>query len=502
MERTKSGSGKIISNEQQLLSMAGALVSRANFANALGQSYGGERDIYQALGYPINITYRDYALRYIRQDIAKAIIDRPANLTWQGGLIVQESKDKADTELEKAWIQLRNKFKLQNVFSRADRLSGIGCYSVLLLGLDDVKNQEGFANPVLVGKRKLLYLKPYGEGNAAITEYEADTKSERFGFPKFYEIKSGGETGSTGSTTTAVSPQNIKVHYTRILHIVDDILENEIIGIPRLEAVFNRLMDLEKLIGGSAEMYWRGARPGFQGKVDKDFQLTPAMQADLQNQIDEYENKLRRILVNEGVSFDALAQQIADPSKVVDVQIQMISAVLGYPKSILTGTERGVLSSDQDATEVNIFIQHRRESHAETHIIRPFIEVCFEYGILPKPSTDEYGIVWSDLFAQSEKQLVDIGRARSEALRNYATAPMATDIVPPTAFFELFLGLKPNQINLIEEIVGAGIDEEIKSMTDAATQAKLNPPKLNVIGNPITPVAKGINQGGKGKEAK
>lgn len=489
----KEGTTKeITANEQQLLSLSGALVNRANYAANLGLSYSGNRDIYKALGYLTNISYTDYATRYLRQDMAKAIIDRPAKLTWQGGLIVQESKDKKDTELEKEWITLRNKLKLQNIFSRADRLSGIGCYSVLLLGLDDVKQKEQFANPVTVGKRKLLYLKPYGEGNAQISEYETDTKSERYGFPKYYDLRTGGETGSTGASTTAITTQNVKVHYSRILHIIDDILENDVIGIPRLEAVFNRLMDLEKLVGGSAEMYWRGARPGYQGKVDKDFQLTTEDRADLQDQIDEYENNLRRMLVNEGVSYEALKQQIADPKSHVDVQIQMISAVTGIPKRILTGSERGELSSDQDATEVKVYIQNRREEHAEIHIVRPFIEKCLEFGILPKPSTEEYLIVWSDLYAQSAKQLVDIGRARSEALRNYLTAgPMAETIVPPTAFFEFFLGFKPNEIDLIMEYVGKDIDEEVKSeMGAAAALAKVQAVKA-------VPAQTGIKQGGK-----
>lgn len=492
MERTKGGTtNNITTNEQQLLSLAGALVSRANFAASLGMSYSGNRDIYKALGYPINIFYKDYAARYIRQDMAKAIIDRPANLTWQGGLIVQESKDKEDTELEKAWIQLRNKFKLQNIFSRADRLSGIGCYSVLLLGLDDVKTKEDFAKKVTNGKRTLVYLKPYGEGNAPISEYETDTKSERYGYPLYYELKTGGETGSTGTGTTTISSQNIKVHYTRVLHIVDDVLENDVIGIPRLESVFNRLMDLEKLVGGSAEMYWRGARPGYQGKVDKDYQLTNDSREDLKIQIDEYENNLRRMLVNEGVSYESLDQQISDPKSHVDVQIQMLSAVTGIPKRILTGSERGELSSDQDATEIKVYIQNRREEHAETHIVRPFIERCFELGILPKPTTDEYLLVWSDLFAQSAKQLADIGRARSEALRNYLTAgPLVESIVPPTAFFEFFLGFKPNEIDLMMEMVGTDIDAEVMAEMEAAASLV----KTTI---PPVPKATGIKQGGK-----
>lgn len=497
MERIKPVTNKMGTNEAQLLSLASSLVSRANFATRLGMSYGGDRDIYKALGYPTNITYADYAVRYIRQDMAKAIIDRPAKLTWQGGLIIQESKEKQDTELEKAWLKLRNKFKLQNIFSRGDRLAGIGCYSVLLLGLDDVKKVEDWVNPISVGTRKLLYVKPYGEGNAPIVTYETDTKSERFGYPLFYEIRTSSETGSTGSNTATVSPQNVKVHHSRIIHIVDDILESDIMGIPRLEAVFNRLMDLEKLIGGSAEMYWRGARPGYQGKVDKDYQLTPETQADLQNQIDEYENNLRRMLVNEGVTYEELKQQISEPGNHVDIQIQMISAVTGIPKRILTGSERGELSSDQDATEIKVYIQNRREEHAETHIVRPFIDWCISHDILPKPSSEDYSIVWNDLFAQSEKQLVDIGRARSEALRNYTTSPMAMDMMPPSAFIEFFLGLKPNQMDLITEIIGKNMDDDMESKLD-----ELEADQQKQV--PVVPVGKekGINQGGKGKETK
>ena len=92
MERTKTGTTNTITTyEQKLLSLAGALVSRANFANSLGMTYNGDRDIYKALGYPININYKDYASRYIRQDMAKAIIEKVDKVN-DGNILFIEAK--------------------------------------------------------------------------------------------------------------------------------------------------------------------------------------------------------------------------------------------------------------------------------------------------------------------------------------------------------------------------------------------------------------------------
>lgn len=478
MERTKS----IQTNAQleRKIETLSTLVSRAQLGSRIGlQSYGGKRDMYEALGYMKTIAYDDYAARYIRQDIAKAIIDRPAKATWAGELKVQEAQTQEETTFEKAWIDLDDTLNLKDKFSRIDRLTGVGCYGILLFGLDDVRTMEDFAKPVKSGTRKLLYLKPCGEGAASILQYETDPTNPRYGKPLFYNITisdstAGSTTAQVVNTTTLTT---VKVHYTRILHVVDDVLENDIIGIPRLESVFNRLTDLEKIVGGDAEMFWRGARPGFQGKVDADYQMTPDSKKDLQDQIDEYENNLRRILVNEGVSLEALDQHISDPMSHVNVQISMISAVTGIPKRILTGSERGELSSNQDSQEYRTYVQTRRETFAETNIVKPFVNKCIELAIFPKPTTGKYSIVWSDLFARSEAEIVKIGLDRSAALKNYITTPMAEAVVPPDAFMEFFLGLSPDQIDIIQSM------SESEMLREASVQyaEEMRPPPAPVI---------------------
>jgi hypothetical protein len=426
----------------QKINVYSQLIGRANLVSRLGMQYGTDRDLYEALGYKTTLLYEDFMARYERQDIAKAIIDRPVKATWQGSLLVVENPKLEQSALEKDWKTLSRDLRLKSNFARLDKLASIGEYGVLLLGLDDVSSRASFTAPVKKGKRKLLYIKPFGQDKAKIKNFVAKTNDPRYGLPEYYNI--------TIQVTDENRTEDVVVHHSRVIHVTGETLESEVRGIPVLQAVFNRLMDLEKIVGGDAEMFWRGARPGYQGKVDENYQLTPEMEADLKDQIDEFEHNLRRILVNEGIDLQALQQQIADPINHVDVQIQMISAVTGIPKRILTGTERGELASTQDKGEYLSFVTSRREEHAEPRVVEPFVDRCIEYGILPAPA-DEYDIVWEDLFVLNEQEQTDVGHKRATAVREYTQNPFAESIISPEMFVKHMLGLKPHEVEEVLE---------------------------------------------------
>lgn len=442
MERTKTN-GQAVGQRVAQLQVLASMVDRLKLARQLGESYQGKRNIYEALGYPISLTYNDYLSRYRRQDMAKALIDRPVKATWQGGVTVLESDDDRETPFEKGWQELDEELGLVKKLSRLDRLACLGEYGALLLGFDDV-TRDTWHEPVSPGQRKLLYVKPLGQTSAQIKTWETDPSSPRYGMPRHYSITLN-KPGTSGKDT-----YTIIAHYSRVLHVAMDLLDDEVEGEPILQAVFNRLMDLEKLVGGSAEMFWRGARPGYQGKVEPDFKMSQDQEDQLMEQLDEYEHNLRRFLVAEGVDIQALASQISDPSAHVDIQVQMISAMTGIPKRILTGSERGELASSQDQETWKEMIQTRREESAEVLILRPLIEHLVEVGVLPK-YTERYSIQWSDLFAASAKDKVELGKTRMDALKAYASEPGAEMLMPFAAFLQHFLGMDPDQIALIEE---------------------------------------------------
>lgn len=430
------------------------LIHRAELASKLGMQYSGERNLYDALGYPKELTYFDYYTQYDRQDIASAIIDKPVDKTWSGDVLILESKDPEDTALEKAWKELFRNLKLKSKFIALDKLTCIGQYAVLLLGTSDIRQKEDWKNPIVGGAGlKLIYVKPFAECYAKISTFETDPTNSRFGLPKIYDLtllNNGGQL-----------QQIIQVHHSRLLHIVNDPLHDEIYGTPVLKKVFNRLMDIEKLSGGSAEMFWRGARPGYSGKVDENYALSEVDETAMMDQMNEYEHNLRRFIINRGIDMKEMAGQVSDPTPHLEIQIQLISAQTGIPKRILVGSERGELSSSQDADAWFTLIQDRRDEFAAPVILYPFIDKLIELKILPAVGKEGYTIQWTDLFSKSDKDKAEVGRTRATALREYASQPMSQSIVPPKAFFEFFLGLNAEEIELISQIQKEEIDFEI-----------------------------------------
>lgn len=457
------------------IAVMSTLLNRINLGNQMGtQSYSGDRNVTTALGYKDVLDFNDYLSRYFRQDIAKAVIDRPVKASWKGEIEVIENNKTKKTKFEKEWKKLYTRLKLKSVFMRADKLTGLGSYSVILLGLDDIKTKKGFANKVKKGA-KLIYVKPFSEQSAVVDKWETNERSSRFGKPLYYKISISSK-GLNPTVTTRRASQtysdDITVHYSRVVHLTEDVLEDEVFGLPRLQVVFNRLMDLEKLVGGDAEMFWRGARPGYTGNVKQDYEMTTEMQESLQDQIKEFEHNLKRVLVNEGVEYKSLEQQIADPSAHVDVQIQMISAVTGIPKRILVGSERGELSSAQDKQEWISYVTSRREEQNEPGILRPFIDHLIEYKIITPHKSNEYTVVWDKLFSLSDKEKVELGKNRAIALKEYSTNPAAQYMFPLPIFMKFYLGMDDNQVSFIEEYNKENRDKELSIEEIAELGAK------------------------------
>lgn len=433
-----------MTEKKNIIQVNDDMVGRKKLAAVFGMSYGGDRNLFTALGYPTDISFMDYYARFRRQDIANAVINRPVKYTWKGEVSVNNPESKTDIMLE-AWQELYgdDNLKLGTRFRAVDKLASIGEYAVLLIGLDDVTSIEQFSQPIQAGKRKLLYVTPYSEESAKISLYDRNPNSERFGEPLLYDITSGTEEGQTVS---------LKVHYSRIIHVAGEIVTSGIKGIPTMEKVYNRLMDIEKISGGSGEMFWRGARPGYQGVVDKEYEADATLETGLEQKVKNYEDNLTRVILMEGAELKELATQVSDPSAHLNVQVDLISAATGIPKRILLGSERGELSSAQDADTWADIIDDRRTEIAEPQIVKPFVELCKTYQILPN---ETYTIEWHSLHQTSDKDTAEVGRIRATALQAYVANPMAAEIMPPEAFMKFLLGLQPEQISEVLAMIEA-----------------------------------------------
>lgn len=448
-----------INQTKKLLQIMSALTQRAGISASLGKSFGGDRDLYTALGYKLLPTFADYMGRYKRQDIAQAIIDAPVRACWRQVPEITESEDKP-TDFEIKWIDLVGRRSVFHYLSRCDRLSSIGEYAVLLLGFDDGIE----LNEEVTHASDLLYLMPYSQDAASIDKYDEDTKSERYGQVNQYKINM-----SVGTSGTSISKQ---VHWSRVIHVSQGNLVTEVFGIPRLECVLNRLEDLERISGGSAEMFWRGAFPGLAFKLDKlaEFDDQKQSLSELKDQVDEYIHGLRRDLRLQGITVESIAQQVADPSHHVSMLLDLIAAAVRIPKRILMGSERGELASSQDEKNWALHIDGRRQEHCEAKILRPLINRLVDVKVLPKPK-EGYTVNWPDILTASDKEKAEVGAIKTKALKDYVDALGAAEVLPVSIFLKDILGFTTDEIEQIDAIVG---EQQAEVEKDDALEPTLN----------------------------
>jgi hypothetical protein len=248
--------------------------------------------------------------------------------------------------------------------------------------------------------------------------------------------------------------------------VADGLLENDVFGIPRLMSSFNRVEDLEKIIGGSAEMFWQGALGGRAFKTQEGASLDAQSSAELSSEIDEYIHGLRRYIRLNGMDVQDLSPQVSGPKEHVEVQLDMISGDTGIPKRILVGSEAGRLASSQDEGNWNSRVQQRREQYIEPFIVRTVINDLITVGVLPTPK-DGYQVNWKPLDSMDEIDAATVSKTKAEALAAYVGAPGADMIMPEEFFLQEILNLTPEQMIRIKESLaidpGTGIPFAAKS---------------------------------------
>jgi hypothetical protein len=373
------------------------MLARVGLGRLLGLSYGGARDLYAVFGYNRALTFEDYANRFARQDIARTIVSLPAISTWKQPPDVTDSQG-LDGAFAKAWAALNKRIGLTASLMQADRLSGIGNYGGLFIGYAGSRRLdlpvEAFPAPADMSDPsvppQIAYLVPLSQGSFYIDKIESSFSNPRFGYPTQYKLKTNA-TNNSLITTAPLAPiptpatTDQEVHYTRIFHLAEDTAESPIIGTPRLQPVFNRLDDYEKVTGGAAETYWLNARKGLHADVDSEMALAPDDEKQLSDEIEEYEHQLRRVIRTKGVTLKDLGTSVADPSKAFDVCVTAIAAATRIPKRMLLGSELGELASEQDRANWGEVVQARQINYAEPKILRPMIDQLVALRILPAP---------------------------------------------------------------------------------------------------------------------
>jgi len=364
------------------------LVSRAALAGSLGQTFGGERDLYEIFGWKKQLNFRDYFDMYDRNGMAGRVVDSLTDETWRtpptmmDGLIKgDEDNEKQHTEFLKAWNVFVEAQDLWALFNEMDASLGYSRYAIMLIGAPGKFDQP------LDKAKAIKYIQVYDEGQAQISSVDRGINSLRYGMPELYNV------------TFEDGGRSVPVHYSRVIHFKDRRGQSRVYGAPRLKKPFNYLSDLEKVVGASSEAFWLLIRKGLIMSAQEGQNFPQEGSAEftaMQDEISEWEHQLRRVMRVKGVDVTDLGAQVVDGKAQHDLLITDISGTVGIPNRVLVGSERGELASSSDDANWAAVVESRQKNTC-TKWVKDTAKRLIELGAIPAP-TGKMGVEWAELF--------------------------------------------------------------------------------------------------------
>jgi hypothetical protein len=421
------------------LSVANSILqSRIENTIGLGQMYGGDRDIYEALGLPKTLSFEDLNSRYKRKGYGRRVVELYPKESWKKIPTITDRGDpKNKSKFETDFEELAKNLRLWHWLLQVDIQSGINQYAVLYIGSGgDTKE------PLESGE--ITYLRAFNDSKAKITTSatsEKDRITERYGQPEAYGIQFGDSTSNYSRT----------VHHSRVIHVADNIDSSPIYGSSRLEPVFNNVVALEMILSGDAEGFWRANISKYHADAKPDAKLASTFGEDMGEKLKTLIHNFQQYIVTQGVDLETLAPDIADPTSHADANIAEICTTLGCPRRVFEGSERGELASSQDGKNWAGKMDKRRSDQNEHVILRPFIDRAIEIKAISEPEGGGYSVDWPPLIDDEPSTKAQTAKTISEAIAAYTNSLGADSILPPESFFAEVLGWDQEKIKRVAE---------------------------------------------------
>jgi hypothetical protein len=359
---------------------------------------------------------------------------------------------------------------------------------------------ETFGDP---GKkpRRLLFLRSFDESLVQVVRYEWNIRNPRFGLPVMYRITLNDPRQPHSGVGLPLA--TVYVHWSRLTHLADNLHASEIFGVPRMRPVINQILNIRKLLGSSAEGYWKSCfttmsfetHPALGGDVPVDV-------AGLRQMYTDYQARLQRAFYLTGMSAKSIAPSVVDPSPHVDKQTEAICVQLGCPVRVFKGSERGELASSQDDEAWNERKGERRHLYITPKVIVPFVDRLIQIGVLPEPDMKKnggYHAFWPDLDALGDKDKAGIALQKTQAMAQYVSGNVEQLMAPPDYLMRV-LDMEREVVEEMQDEVERKQEEEQQEAQDLADEHGFEPeaPEGFTKPKPAPVIAPGMGGGSAG----
>lgn len=363
-----------------------------------GSNYTGDtfHDIGTEYGYPEELTFSMFWNMYRRFGIASNIVELSVDTCWSTSPTV-EGVSESDFD------RLQKKLKLWSRLKGLDQRQRVGRYGGLFMRVKDNLTPENPIAGKMSGIESIESITPLYESQLEVLNVETNTASVNYGQPTMYQFSSAAVGDNNDNTATT-----FKIHPDRIVIWAEGADDGSIFGQSVLEAPYNSLMDLRKIIGAGGEGFYKNAA---QNVV---FELTDASSAKananlltkFSAQISDFmRNRMKRALWTPGLKPSVLNASLAQPKEFFEVAMADVAAAVKLPATIIIGQQTGRLASDEDSRQFAGQNQTRRENFL-TDATSKVIDWFMEWGIL---AASDFEIEWDDLRARSDEEKIASG---------------------------------------------------------------------------------------------
>ena len=396
--------------------------SIVDFRDLRNRVFRDKKNLDSVFGYPDTVTYEDLNSLRDRLGIFERLLDKPASATW--GIPPDIEVDNDSDEFLNAWNDIVQNHNIWKVLYSLDKMAAMDDYAILLIVFEgDTDLSAPLSELKDNSLRKIAYIQQYPATRAKIDSYINDRMDPRYGLPEYYRIKNK-NVQMIGSSLNSETFNEIKIHYSRVLHVAENALEDSLFGTPRMKRHFNTLLDYKKAVGGAAEIFWNAAYNGFQVDIPPDIEVSPEKEKQLSDEVKAFYSNFSRFIKTKGVEIKPLGGNTVDPTGLIDVLITTLAIEAEIPKRILIGTEAGELSSEQDRANFARVVKVRQLLFAESVVLNPLVRLLFRANVLPHTSNLKWK--WEDAFTLNplEKGRRAYDMARSAANIRMSLEPM------------------------------------------------------------------------------
>lgn len=370
-----------------------------------GVSPDGKRDYNQIFGYGADLGYTDYFGMYKRNAIGSTVVAKVAKGCWNETPKIMVG----DTQILEDELDQLDKMGFFRALERADILNRIGPFSVLLIGMPDDMDLDQPINKA--SDIQGLYFNPYNFDGIEITKWDNDPTSQRFQLPELYQL----QTTDHGDKIKDVRIKAITVHYSRVIHLAEGALDSDIEGSSALEPVWNSLINILKVTGGSGEAYFKNSRQQRALEADKEARLEKGSDAvtALDENLEAFDNGWGNTLRLQNMKVTHLPIHMISPRDSFDVSVEEVSGQTGIPIRILTGKGGGQTTGKEDRASWNSIIADRRSTECDDYLMQG-LKIMAEAGLFELP--DNAIVEWPPQASLNESEKSEVNERDAKTL--------------------------------------------------------------------------------------